>query len=85
VETEEMPVLLARVGSQIYALSDTCTHLGCSLSEGSLDGCSIRCKCHGSEFSLETGEVLNGPATFPAPCLETRVRDGQIEVRGCPD
>jgi len=27
------------------------------------------------------GSVVDGPATFPQPCFEARVREGQIEVR----
>jgi hypothetical protein len=28
--------------------------------------------------------VLDGPAVYPQPCFETRVRNGQIEVRVMP-
>ena len=31
--------------------------------------------------ALEDGRVLRGPATFPAPRLDTRIREGRIEVR----
>jgi hypothetical protein len=40
-------------------------------------GCAER----GSRFDLHDGKVLDGPATFPQPRFETRVREGQIEVR----
>ena len=55
--------------------------LGGLLSEGTVEGASIRCPWHGSRFALEDDRVLDSPATFPQPCLEARVRDGQIEVR----
>jgi len=79
-QTGSVPVMLVRSGGQIYALFDTCAHLGCSLAGGHLEDRSIVCPCHGSRFALEDGRVLNGPATFPEPRFETRVRDGQIEV-----
>jgi nitrite reductase/ring-hydroxylating ferredoxin subunit len=41
----------------------------------------VVCPWHASRFSLRTGEVLDGPAAFPQPCLETRTRSGKIEVR----
>ena len=81
VTADGMPVLLLRRGERIYAIAETCTHLGGPLAEGTLDGQSVICPWHGSRFALEDGRVLDGPATFPQPCFETRVRQGQIEVR----
>jgi nitrite reductase/ring-hydroxylating ferredoxin subunit/uncharacterized membrane protein len=81
VEAHGAPVLLARVEGRVHALAHTCSHLGGPLSEGELKECSVQCPWHGSRFSLEDGRVLDGPATFPQPCFETRVNEGQIEVR----
>jgi nitrite reductase/ring-hydroxylating ferredoxin subunit len=81
VEAKGVPVLLVRRGRQIHALVETCSHLGGPLSEGQLDGNSVICPWHASCFALEDGRVLNGPSTYPQPVLETRVRNGQIEVR----
>jgi nitrite reductase/ring-hydroxylating ferredoxin subunit/uncharacterized membrane protein len=75
------PILLVRRGSQIYALAETCSHLGGPLSEGKLEGDIIQCPWHGSRFSIRDGHVVDGPAVHPQPCLEGRVRNGQIEVR----
>jgi len=75
------PILLVRRGSQIYALAETCSHLGGPLSEGKLDGDNIQCPWHGSRFSIRDGHVVDGPAVHPQPCLEARVRNGQVEVR----
>ena len=81
VESNGIKILLVRRGATIYALAEVCSHMGGPLAEGELAGNTVRCPWHGSRFSLETGEVLDGPATHPQPCLETRVRNGQIEVR----
>ncbi len=81
VEANGIPVVLVRRNGQIFALAETCAHLGGPLAEGDLEGDTIRCPWHGSRYSLETGEVVEGPSTYPQPCFETRVRDGQIEVR----
>jgi nitrite reductase/ring-hydroxylating ferredoxin subunit/uncharacterized membrane protein len=74
-------VLLVRRGGQIFAIGEVCSHLGGPLAEGELVDCSVRCPWHGSRFDLRDGEVIDGPATYPQPKFETRVRDGQIEVR----
>ncbi|HKS75144.1 MAG TPA: Rieske 2Fe-2S domain-containing protein [Terriglobales bacterium] len=75
------PILLVRRGSEIYALAETCSHLGGPLSEGKLDGDIIQCPWHGSRFSIRDGHVVDGPAVHPQPCLEARIRNGQVEVR----
>jgi nitrite reductase/ring-hydroxylating ferredoxin subunit/uncharacterized membrane protein len=81
VEVKGVPILLLRRQEQIFALAETCTHLGGPLSEGEVVDGTVRCPWHGSRFSLETGGVVDGPATHPLPCMEARVQDGQVEVR----
>ncbi len=76
-----VPILLVRRGERVFALAETCSHFSGPLSEGKLEGDSIVCPLHNSTFALEDGRVLNGPAVHPQPCLEVRVRNGQIEVR----
>ncbi|MDQ2970590.1 MAG: Rieske 2Fe-2S domain-containing protein [Acidobacteriota bacterium] len=78
---KETPLLLVRRGGRIHALAETCAHLGGPLSEGKLDGDCVVCPWHASKFALESGAVVEGPSAFPQPSLETRVRDGKIEVR----
>jgi nitrite reductase/ring-hydroxylating ferredoxin subunit len=81
VVVDDTPVLLLREGGELFALHDRCSHRGCSLSDGSVEGEEIVCGCHGSRFDRRDGSVLQGPATAPQPAFETRVRDGRIEVR----
>lgn len=42
-----------------------CPHRQGPLSEGTLDGSTVRCPLHGAEFNVWTGVVLRGPATQP--------------------
>lgn len=77
----EVDIMLARQNGRVCALVHACAHLGGPLSEGTLKDGSVVCPWHGSEFSLEDGRVLNGPATQNQPCLVVRERDGGIEVR----
>ena len=81
VDLDGVPIMLARWHGEVYALANTCVHRGGPLDEGELvDGCVV-CPLHSSTFRLEDGSVERGPATYPQPALETRVRDGSIEVR----
>jgi len=81
VTANGMPVLLVRRDQRIYAIGETCAHLGGPLSEGKLEDTSVRCPWHGSCFSLEDGRVLEGPSVHAQPVLEVRIHSGQIEVR----
>ena len=74
-------VLVARHGGQVYALSSRCVHRGGPLEQGELsDGC-VTCPLHGSRFRLADGAVERGPAAYPQPSWQVRVRDGMIELR----
>lgn len=81
VDVEDAAVLLVRIGDEIHAITNTCTHLGGPLNEGKLEGDTIRCPWHGSRFCVADGKVVEAPATFDERVFDVRVRNGQIEVR----
>ncbi len=81
VDVGGVPVLIARRGGDLFALSNTCVHRGGQLDQGELQGDCVKCPLHGSVFRLEDGSVEQGPAAYPQPALEARVQDGSIEVR----
>jgi len=81
VEVKGQPVLLLKQGDQIYATSATCTHVGGPLDEGELEGTCVTCPWHGSQFDVRNGDVLRGPATAQLHAYETRVTDGNVQVR----
>jgi nitrite reductase/ring-hydroxylating ferredoxin subunit len=75
------PVLLVRHAGHLHALHDRCSHRGCALSTGQVEGESVVCPCHGSRFSLRDGSIESGLATVRQPVFETREIGGRIEVR----
>ncbi len=77
----DTPVLLVRHRDHLHALHDRCSHRGCSLADGELDGEVIECSCHGSRFSLRDGAIERGPATVPQPAYEVRESGGRVEIR----
>ncbi len=81
VVVDETPVLLMRAGGRVYAIHDRCSHRGCSLSEGDVQGDEIVCMCHGSRFDLRDGSLRGGPATSPQPSFQVREEAGRLEVR----
>jgi nitrite reductase/ring-hydroxylating ferredoxin subunit len=82
VSAAGVDVLVARSESgDLCAIADTCSHLGGPLAEGSRDGDVVVCPWHGSRFDLCSGRVVEGPAVYDQPRFETRVLDGQVQVR----
>jgi nitrite reductase/ring-hydroxylating ferredoxin subunit len=77
---EGEPVLLVNLENEYYAIGGKCTHRGCMLSDGTLEGSRIRCICHGSTFELKTGAVYRGPAIKPEPSYRVRIEEDQIQV-----
>lgn len=76
-ESRRQVGFLVREGETIVAFSARCTHAGCTLR---LRGGRFLCPCHAGVFSL-SGRPLEGPPEAPLERLETRVREGRIEVR----
>jgi nitrite reductase/ring-hydroxylating ferredoxin subunit len=73
-------VAIANVDGSFFAFNDECTHAGCSLAEGDLDGTTVTCACHGSEFDVTSGDVLGGPAMEPVDSYEVTVEGDDIRV-----
>lgn len=81
-EIREQKIAVANVAGAFYAFDDTCTHMGCSLAEGELRDNTLTCACHGSEFDVSSGAVLQGPAEEPVKTYETRVEGSDLKVEG---
>ncbi|MFJ3230433.1 Rieske (2Fe-2S) protein [Streptomyces sp. NPDC086787] len=60
----------------LKAYSTICTHAGCPINK--LQGTTLICPCHGSEFDAVTGKVVRAPATEPLNPLPVKVADGRI-------
>ena len=73
-------IAIASVGEVFYAFADTCTHQGCSLADGTLDGTTVTCPCHGSEFNVTTGDVVRGPARVPVASYPVRLEGNALRV-----
>jgi nitrite reductase/ring-hydroxylating ferredoxin subunit len=85
IEVGGDPALLYRVGEEIFAISNRCTHAGMVLDRAPVQSLGadaiLTCPAHGSRFGLRDGKVRRGPATQPLISYEAREVDGQVEVR----
>jgi nitrite reductase/ring-hydroxylating ferredoxin subunit/uncharacterized membrane protein len=81
-EVEGVLVLLYRHEDRVHAIHAVCSHAGGPLEDGEIvDDVCVQCPWHQSVFDLRDGHVVHAPSTYGQPRYETRVRNGQIEVR----
>jgi nitrite reductase/ring-hydroxylating ferredoxin subunit len=81
LEGESVVVSRSEETGEVCAIAATCSHLGGPLADGEREGDTVVCPWHGSKFDLCSGEVRGGPAVFPQPRYETRLRSGKVEIR----
>lgn len=81
VENGSEAIAVFRIGSDVYAIGDRCSHAEASLAEGEVFDHDVECPRHGSEFDLETGKPHSLPATVPVPVYETKVENGSVLLR----
>lgn len=81
VEVDERLIVLFRVGGDVFALDDVCTHDGGPLGEGELEDHTIACPRHGAKFDIRTGEALSMPATKPTVAHQVKIVGDDIMVQ----
>ncbi|MCY0855151.1 MULTISPECIES: anthranilate 1,2-dioxygenase ferredoxin subunit AndAb [unclassified Cupriavidus] len=84
VEAAGLPVAVFRVGEELFALHDLCTHERVPLSEGFVeDGC-VECPLHQGLFDLRTGEARKAPCVKPVQTFPLRVAGGRVQIQVLP-
>ncbi len=61
VQAENIPILIANVDGNYYAVDALCTHYAGDLSQGKLEGKIVTCPNHDSKFDITSGKVVSGP------------------------
>lgn len=62
VTINEKEVLVVNLDGNYFAMDDTCTHAGASLSEGTIEGQTVTCGWHGAQFDCKSGKLAKFPA-----------------------
>src|SRR4051812_3532331 len=75
-------VAVFNIAGSFCATQAKCTHKQGPLSEGKLDGSTVTCPWHGSQFNVCTGGVLRGPAAEPIKTYRVIVQGeiGRLET-----
>ena len=76
------PVGLYRVGLDVYAINDYCTHEQTFLTDGDFEAedLEVECPLHGSRFNVVTGDVRILPATKPVATYEVKIEGDEVLV-----
>ena len=80
VEVNGKEIALFNLEGSFYAIDDTCSHIGGSLSEGEIEGEQVICPWHGAIFNIKSGEVLGPPALEGIASYNVRLEGTDIEV-----
>jgi 3-phenylpropionate/trans-cinnamate dioxygenase ferredoxin subunit len=80
IEKNGESICVARVGDEVFAIGDVCSHSDASLSEGDITDFKIECWLHGAEFDLRTGEALTPPAVAPVKTYSVTVDGDSVTV-----
>jgi Rieske Fe-S protein len=72
----QLVVITQPSAGEFKAFSAVCTHMGCTVNQ--ISGGKIECPCHGSEYSVATGDVLRGPAPRPLAVKQIKVSGDSI-------
>lgn len=81
VEVQGKRIALIKRFGKIYALDNTCPHLGGSLGRGTLKANTVICPLHHWTFDLETGKAVMGVPDEKVATYEVRVENGKILVK----
>ncbi|HEY1330787.1 MAG TPA: Rieske 2Fe-2S domain-containing protein [Actinomycetota bacterium] len=81
-------VMVYRTGGRLFAISDRCTHQGAPLHLGRVRSFGsivvATCPAHGSQFRLDDGGVMRGPATAPVASFDARIEGEDVQLRPRP-
>ena len=80
IEKDGESICVARIGDEVFAINDVCTHSDASLSEGDITDFKIECWLHGAEFDLRTGEALTPPAVTPVKKYSVSVDGDSVTI-----
>ena len=80
----DKPIAVFRIGDEVFALHDLCTHGHARLSEGYVENGCVECPLHQGLVDLRTGAPCSAPITEPVRTYPVRILAGQVEIDASP-
>ncbi|HSV60863.1 MAG TPA: non-heme iron oxygenase ferredoxin subunit [Variovorax sp.] len=77
-QLQGLDIALYRVGDEVFATSDVCTHAQARLCEGFLEGHEIECPLHQGRFDVRTGKAMCAPLTEDLRVYPVKIEGGRV-------
>ena len=71
-------LVLARTENRYVVFDDRCTHRGGSLAGGVMMRCVVHCPWHGSQYDVNSGECVAGPAEVGIQVYHVTEQHGRV-------
>ncbi|MBL8379426.1 MAG: non-heme iron oxygenase ferredoxin subunit [Burkholderiales bacterium] len=81
VQFAGQPVCLYKLGGEVYATHDICTHGNANLSEGFIVDGHIECPFHQGMFDIRTGVASAAPCTVAVRTYPVKVEGGVVWLK----
>jgi nitrite reductase/ring-hydroxylating ferredoxin subunit len=81
VNHEKLTLAVYDTDDGVFVSDARCSHAGANLCDGYFDGKNIECPLHQGLFDARTGVAKAAPATRPLKMYESRVQDGEIQIK----
>lgn len=80
VEVRGRMIALFARGEEVFAIDDSCPHMGGPLSEGFVDGDVVTCGWHGWRFCVKDGSWADSPGSPGVGSYPTRIEGSDVLV-----
>lgn len=79
VHVKGRSILLARVGGEVFGVSNRCPYMGCTFEGGILRAYLVMCPCHGWKFDIRNGqyEEIKGVTLTSYRC---KIQNGKVYI-----
>jgi nitrite reductase/ring-hydroxylating ferredoxin subunit len=78
VDAAGHPIVLVRLKNRVYAVDGWCPHRMGPMTEGKVEGYSLRCPWHGFKYDFRTGRLTWPVRWDPIPTYRTRITADEI-------
>ncbi len=73
-------IAVFNLAGEFFAIDDTCTHAGGSLSEGEIAGTVVTCPWHGATFDITNGDALDDMTSESLKSYKVFVEGEDIKI-----
>jgi naphthalene 1,2-dioxygenase system ferredoxin subunit len=81
VDAAGRDLALFRLGDEVLALDNLCTHGNARLCDGFVEDGQVECPLHQGRFDLRTGAPTCEPVTDPVRTWPVRIEGGRVFVQ----